>query len=147
MNQFQHGARPPLPKGPASLIMEPFREWIVATVLSYWNQALKIKYLAADGKSTIVTDAKFEMTKNGLVAILDLATGSTPLRSASSGPVGFMYFKGLWLAGTSAQPSEVWILQSGTATGTYICTTVNNTNSPDTGTGWIQIGTLQGQWL
>jgi hypothetical protein len=39
------------------------------------------------------------------------------------------------------------ILQTGTATGTYISTIDGNTNSPDSGIGWIQIGTTQGNWL
>jgi hypothetical protein len=38
-------------------------------------------------------------------------------------------------------------LESGTATGTYISMLDNNGNSPDSGIGWVQIGTNQGNWL
>ena len=84
MSPIQHGSKPPIPKGPASLILEPFRDWIIATVCAYWNQAIKLKYLAPDGVSTITADAKFSMSADGSVAMLDLATGNTPLRSADS---------------------------------------------------------------
>ena len=58
-------------------------------------------------------------------------------------------YRGLW----SATPSSPYMtydvvqLGSGTASGMYLSTVDNNTNSPDTGTGWTQVSSSSGTWL
>lgn len=63
---------------------------------------------------------------------------------------GGMNYRGQW-SPTPASPYlefDVVILLTGTAQGTYLSVTNNNSNPPDTGIGWVQIapGYNMGRW-
>jgi hypothetical protein len=74
-----------------------------------------------------------------------------PAVRGSSGPStgGNINMRGLWSAtpSTPYMTYDAVILQSGTSTGVYWSMIDNNSNAPDSGLGWIQIATVQGQWL
>lgn len=96
---------------------------------------------------TVPTPSFYVDTSTGLTWYCSTAgTAATSAWTKTSAGGGNMNWQGLWIAGTTAQKNDVWILQSGTATGTYLCTVNGNTNSPDTAVNWVQIGTNLGQW-
>lgn len=71
-----------------------------------------------------------------------LAPGKTGTSST-----GNFNMRGLYVPGTAYALYDAVILQTGTATGVYWSLAANNTNAPDSGTGWMQVATVQGQWL
>ena len=94
--------------------------------------------------------------------ILAPATGFTPpFKISGSGPTGNVRYRSLWVAPTTTIPpvttppdglgnymtNDFVILQTGTATGTYISSVDDNVASPDTGIGWIQIASTRGPWV
>jgi hypothetical protein len=104
--------------------------------------------------TTVVAGASYIFTKGANdVSLSNVTTGdvtSTAVWVAAGTTVTMNGTPGASVTATVCSgpymTGDVVILQAGTATGTYICTSDNNTNSPDTGTGWVQIGTTLGQW-
>jgi hypothetical protein len=84
---------------------------------------------------------KMIQTPQGTTVVID------PKASGGSGGNGNFNIRGLWVPGTSYSLYDAVILGTGTATGVYWSTQNSNTNAPDSGTGWLQIATCQGQWL
>jgi hypothetical protein len=67
----------------------------------------------------------------------------------SGGAAGNWNYRGIW-TGSPASPYMTYdVVQfgTGTASGIYLSTINNNTNSPDTGTGWLQVSSSSGTWL
>ena len=54
---------------------------------------------------------------------------------------------GLYNPATTYASNDVVQLGSGTAAGMYLSIINTNTNSPDSGIGWVQISTSSGTWL
>jgi hypothetical protein len=52
--------------------------------------------------------------------------------------------RGLYNPGTTYAMYDGVIVQAGPATGWYWSTMADNDNSPASGVGWLQIGTVQG---
>ena len=74
------------------------------------------------------------------------AAGGSSWAQISGGGGGGWNYRGAWAAG-SYNTNDVVQLGSGTAAGMYLSLTDSNTNSPDTGTGWVQISSSAGTWL
>ena len=73
--------------------------------------------------------------------------GSAPATTTQS--TSSNWLRGVWVPNPTSpyMTYDGVILQTGTATGTYVSTIDANANSPDSGIGWIQIATTQGNWL
>ena len=116
--------------------------------------------LSPDGGTDFATNGAY-LVKGGSGAAaavaLELIADATVklikvrLQGASPGgdPGGNWNYRGFWSA-TPTSPYmtyDVVQLGVGTAAGIYISTTDNNTNSPDTGIGWVQTSSSAGTWL
>lgn len=86
-----------------------------------------------------VVGGRLSETTNGKTLVIDVKN----TQSSSSG----MVFRGVWAAG-SYDESDVVVIQSGAAAGTYVSMTGANTNNPATGVNWLQIspGNTVGNW-
>lgn len=58
-------------------------------------------------------------------------------------------YRGTWSASPPSKymTFDVVLLGSGTSAGMYLSTIDANTNSPDSGTGWVQVSSSSGTWL
>ena len=137
------GVQVPAPKGPGSFIGAANRALVMALLRAFANLQVKVPLVDTAGNYLGTADAQITMSGQGCVVTLPKLLNPP---SAGGGGSGNMVWKFLWYSGVSAKPNEVWALQIGTATGTYIALTAT-TSSPDSDDGtWFQLGTTQGQW-
>lgn len=87
------------------------------------------------------TTVRVEQTTRGVRFHARPARGTSAPAPAS---VGNINMRGLYNPGTIYAMYDGVILGSGTSTGWYWSTMANNTNAPDSGIGWLQIGSVQG---
>jgi len=132
------------PKGIGAFLKKKFWSALIYCVNS--NKILKLTVLFTDGTNVIGSqDAEIKSTDNGMVITLPPVMLPAPTVSG-------LRFRNLWTISSppdglgNYMTGDIVILQTGTATGTYISTVDNNFVSPDTGTGWVQIATTLGQW-
>jgi hypothetical protein len=90
-----------------------------------------------------------DMMTKALYVCTTAGTASTSVWVQISGGAGgsSMGIRGLWNPSSNYMTYDIVIVATGTATGMYVSMIDNNTNSPDSGVGWLQFGTTQGQWL
>jgi len=72
--------------------------------------------------------------------------GSVWAKITGGGASGGWNYRGAWTAGTY-NTNDVVSLGSGTSAGMYLSLIDTNTNTPDSGIGWVQISTSAGTWL
>lgn len=68
------------------------------------------------------------------------------LMTPVGGTGGGWNYRGAWVNTSSYNTNDAVLLGSGTSAGLYLCITLANTNSPDSGIGWVQLGSYA-TWL
>jgi hypothetical protein len=134
------------PDNPGAYIMRPFREKVCAILTAFSKQRIIAIVTPTDGSVPIQVEAEIYMASNGMVAKLDL-TAFAGLGGGTGGGTGGWNWLGLYNPATTYASNDVVQLGSGTAAGMYLSIINTNTNSPDSGIGWVQISTSSGTWL
>lgn len=84
------------------------------------------------------------------ISVLQIPRGTSTGSGDGGTTTGGMRYRGLWLEDPPSPylTQDVVLIQAGPTAGTYISVTDNNTESPDTGIGWVQLapGNTVGAW-
>lgn len=162
---------PPLDNDGAPLLSKLYRSVVVAIANAVSNFALRV-----DNGDGSMTDADVKLTEMGMVVTipplnipastssLELTDGSTDLTgvtkittsgltvggtpSAATLTVSALNlnYRGVWSGASTYSVGDCVSLGSGTSAGFYLSTINSNTNSPDSGIGWVQFSSYA-TWL
>ena len=113
--------------------MEPLRSG--QSTGGQWRQ------INAQGRSGQFTRAE------AINALLRLSGGCRQRLVGGGSAAGNFNIRGLYNPVLTYALYDAVVLGSGPSTGLYWSTMDNNNNAPDSGIGWLQLATVQGQWL
>jgi hypothetical protein len=109
--------------------------------MSVWEMLFNGKFPLKD-----TSTCKWDRGASGYALNIIFPASSGGGKGGGTGGGGWNWL-GLYNPVTTYAQNDVVQLGSGTAAGMYLSIISPNTNSPDSGIGWVQISTSVGTWL